>query len=222
MGAVYKGLHAKSGEAVAIKVISPGVANQLRFRRRFNAEIETLMRLRHPNIVQLVGVGEEQGLLFYVMEFVDGHSLHDHLRQYKRIDWTEAIQIGVDVTAALKHAHDLGIIHRDIKPANLMVNKEGRIKLTDFGIAKLFGSTDMTAAGSVIGTADYMPPEQAEGKGVTVRSDLYSLGSVMFALLSGRPPFAGKSVPKSYMLFAIRQHRTRRNLRPRLRWTYMR
>lgn len=202
MGTVYKGQHAKSGEPVAIKVIATGVANQMRFRRRFAAEVETLKRLRHPNIVQLIGYGEEQGLLFYSMEYVEGHSLHDHLRQYRKLDWSEVIQVGVEVAAALKHAHDLGIIHRDLKPANLMLTREGHIKLTDFGIAKLFGSTEQTAAGSLIGTADFMPPEQAEGKNVTIRSDLYSLGSVLFALLSGRAPFAGKSVPE--VLYSVR------------------
>lgn len=202
MGTVYKGRHSKSGDWVAVKVIAPGVSDQVRFRRRFAAEVETLKRLRHPNIVQLIGYGEEQGLLFYSMEFVDGHSLHDHLRQHKRIDWMEVIQVGVEVTAALKHAHDLGIIHRDLKPANLMLTRDGHIKLTDFGIAKLFGSTEQTLIGSVIGTADFMPPEQAEGKNVTTRSDLYSLGSVMYALLTGQAPFGGKSVPE--VLYAVR------------------
>ncbi len=202
MGTVYKGVHAKSGEAVAIKVIATGIANNMRFRRRFAAEVETLKRLKHPHIVQLVGYGEEQGLLFYSMEYVDGHSLHEHLRQHKRLTWQEVIQVGIETTSALKHAHDIGIIHRDLKPANLMLNQAGRVKLTDFGIAKLFGSTDMTAAGSVIGTADYMPPEQAEGKAVTVRSDLYSLGGVLYALLAGKAPFGGKSVPE--VLYSVR------------------
>ncbi len=202
MGTVYKARHAKSSELFAIKVIGSSVADQPRFRRRFAIEVETLKRLKHPTIVQLIGHGEEQGLLFYSMEYVDGHSLHDHLRQHGRIPWHEVVQVGIDVCAALKHAHDFGIIHRDLKPANLMVTKEGTIKLTDFGIAKLFGATDMTVAGSVIGTADYMPPEQAEGKGVTVRSDLYSLGSVLYCLLAGRPPFGGKSIPE--VLYAVR------------------
>ncbi len=202
MGTVYKGIHSKSGDAVAIKVIATGVANQSRFRRRFATEVETLKRLKHPHIVQLVGFGEEQGLLFYSMEYVEGHSLHDHLRQHQNLPWEDVIQVGIETTGALKHAHDLGIIHRDLKPANLMLNTQGHIKLTDFGIAKLFGSSDMTAAGSVIGTADYMPPEQAEGKGVTVRSDLYSLGGVLYALLVGKAPFGGKSVPE--VLYSVR------------------
>lgn len=202
MGTVYKGVHARSGEVIAIKVIAIGVANSPRFRRRFDAEIETLQRLKHPNIVQLVGFGEEQGMLFYTMEYVEGQSLHEHLRQHTKMPFSDVIQIGIETASALKHAHDFGIIHRDLKPANLMLTQDGRIKLTDFGIAKLFGSTDMTALGSVIGTADYMPPEQAEGKAVTVRSDLYSLGSVLYALLAGRAPFGGKTVPE--VLYSVR------------------
>jgi serine/threonine-protein kinase len=118
------------------------------------------------------------------------------------LDWPDVVHVGIETCAALKHAHNIGIIHRDLKPANLMLDSTGSIKLTDFGIAKLFGSTDETAAGSVIGTADYMPPEQAEGKMVTARSDLYSLGCVLFALLAGRPPFIGKSLPE--VLYAVR------------------
>ncbi len=202
MGSVYKGIHSRSGQPIAIKVIAASVANSPRFRRRFAAEVETLQRLKHPNIVQLVGFGEEQGLLFYTMEYVDGHSLHEHLREHTKMSWEDAIQIGIETAAALKHAHDLGIIHRDLKPANLMLSTESKVKLTDFGIAKLFGASDLTAAGSVIGTADYMPPEQAEGKPVTVRSDLYSLGGVLYALICGKAPFGGKSVPE--VLYSVR------------------
>ncbi|MCR9294789.1 MAG: serine/threonine protein kinase [bacterium] len=202
MGSVYKGVHARSGEVVAIKVIAAGVANQPRFRRRFEAESQTLQRLKHPNIVSLKGVGEERGLLFYTMEYVDGDSLHDLLRKHKKLPYEDVVEIGIQTTAALKHAHDLGIIHRDLKPANLMIDRHGRVKLTDFGIAKLFGSEDMTAVGAVLGTADYMPPEQAEGKSVTVKSDLYSLGAVLYALVCGKPPFSGKSMPE--VLYAVR------------------
>lgn len=202
MGTVYKGVHARSSDVVAIKVIASGVANQSRFRRRFEAEIHTLKKLKHPNIVSLIGVGEEQGLLFYTMDYVDGFSLHDHLRKHKQLPWEDVVEIGIQTAAALKHAHDLGIIHRDLKPANLMMDSQGHIKLTDFGIAKLFGAREMTVEGSVIGTADYMPPEQAEGKPVTIKSDLYGLGSVLYALLSGKPPFSGQSVPE--VLYAVR------------------
>lgn len=202
MGSVYQAIHAKSGEPVAIKVIATAIANQPRFRRRFAAEIDALKRLKHPNIVSLVGYGEEQGILFYSMEYVEGQSLHDILRAQGRLRWQDVVHVGIETTSALKHAHDIGIIHRDLKPANLLIDGSGKIKLTDFGIAKLFGSADETAVGSVIGTADYMPPEQAEGKPVTVRSDLYSLGCVLYSLLAGKPPFGGKSVPE--VLYAVR------------------
>ncbi|MCA9204610.1 MAG: serine/threonine protein kinase, partial [Planctomycetales bacterium] len=121
-------------------------------------------------------------------------SLQDELNAGRVFDWREVTQIGIQVCAALKHAHDHGVIHRDLKPANLMYTDGSHIKLSDFGIAKLFGATQVTAIGGVIGTADYMSPEQAEGKSVTARSDLYSLGSVLYALLAKKPPFASKSI----------------------------
>ncbi len=202
MGTVYKGAHARSGEQVAVKVIAQSVADQSRFRRRFNAEIETLFRLSHPNIVKLIGTGETQGLPFYSMEYVDGHTLQDFLRSRGGFPWEDVIQIGIETSAALKHAHDFGIIHRDLKPANLMLNSKGQVKLTDFGISRLFDVSQMTACGTVIGTVDFMSPEQAEGKPVTTRSDLYSLGCVLYALLAGSAPFSGKSVPE--VLYAVR------------------
>jgi len=202
MGNVYKAFHAKSGLTVAVKVISSSIANEVRFRRRFEAEIETLKRLKHPNIVQLIGYGEENGNLFYSMEYVEGESLHECLKKNGPVPWEDSLRIGIDISSALKHAHDMGIIHRDLKPANLLINHEGTIKLVDFGIAKLFGATEMTMAGSIVGTADFMSPEQADGKPATPRSDLYSLGSVLYAAVTGRAPFAGKSVPET--LYALK------------------
>lgn len=194
MGTVYRGVHAKNGQRVAIKVLASRMAQEQRFRRRFDAEIETLKRLNHPNIVKLIGFGEEQGHLFYSMELIEGPSLLEHLRKVKRLDWDTTIGYAIEICSALKHAHDIGVIHRDLKPANLLLEPEGRIKLTDFGIAKLFGANEQTAAGSVLGTADYMAPEQASGDPVTPRTDLYALGSLMYACLVGRPPFGGRSL----------------------------
>ncbi len=202
MGTVYRGIHNKSGEVVAIKIISTVLADQERFRRRFAAEVETVKRLKQPNIVQLIGYGEEQGHLFYSMEYVQGVNLADFLKQNGNLTWERAIEIGIEICAALKHAHDMGIIHRDLKPANVMLNESGQVKLTDFGIAKLFGSSDATAAGSVLGTADFMPPEQAEGKVVTNRSDLYALGALLYCALTGRSPQAAKTLPE--VLYNVR------------------
>lgn len=130
------------------------------------------------------------------MELVEGPSLLEHLRKVKRLDWDATIGYAIEICSALKHAHDIGVIHRDLKPANLLLEPEGRIKLTDFGIAKLFGATEQTAVGSVLGTADYMAPEQAIGGPITARTDLYALGSLMYACLAGRPPFGGRNLTR--------------------------
>lgn len=202
MGAVYIGVHAESGEKTAVKVLAAHLSDDLGFRERFKSEVESLKKLLHPNIVRLIGFGEEQGDLYYAMELVAGRSLQDELAAGRRFSWRDAVKIGVQVAAALKHAHDRGVIHRDLKPANLLINSADHVWLTDFGIAKLYGGTSMTADGSVLGTADYMAPEQAIGKGITSRCDLYSFGCVLYALLAGRPPFQGKSLPE--MIHALR------------------
>ena len=202
LGTVYEAVHAKSKEPVAVKVIAANLAQHQRFRRRFDAEIQTLIKLKHPNIVQLIGFGEEKGLLFYSMEYVDGENLQQELRRSKTLPWDRVVDLAIDVCSALKHAHDFGVIHRDLKPANLMINSQGKLKLTDFGIARLFGASEVTAEGSILGTADYMSPEQAEGKTVSIRSDLYSLGCICYAALAGRPPFVGKNIPE--ILFNVR------------------
>lgn len=193
MGTVYSAVEETSNETAAIKVLSPGLAADPGFRERFAAEIESLKKLQHPNIVQLFGYGEQDGQLFYVMELIEGSSLQEELRRGRRFSWREVSSMTIEICAALKHAHDHGIIHRDLKPANLLLTTDEQIKLFDFGIAKLFGVSEITT-GSVMGTADYMSPEQAAGRPVGPRSDLYSLGSVMYALLAGRPPFVGKNV----------------------------
>ena len=196
MGTVYAGVHEDTGQRVALKVLSMALVEDTNFRDRFSAEIETLKKLNHPNIVRLFGEGIQDGYLFYAMEFVQGHSFQQMLQSGYRFQSQEVCRIAIEVCAALRHAHDRGIIHRDLKPANLLRSGDGQVKLSDFGIAKLFGGTQLTAAGNVVGTADYMPPEQAEGRRVSQRSDLYSLGSVMFTLLARRPPFSGSSLPQ--------------------------
>lgn len=195
MGSVFAATHAETGENAAIKVLSPAMASDETFRERFVAEIDSLKTLNHPNIVTLHGYGESDGHLYYAMELVDGTNLQEELQRGRRFTWREVTQIGIDMSRALKHAHDHGVIHRDMKPANLLLDrKDDQIKLTDFGIAKLFGATSQTFGGSVMGTADYMAPEQAAGEATTPRCDLYSLGCVMYALLAGTPPFQGKNI----------------------------
>jgi eukaryotic-like serine/threonine-protein kinase len=189
MGAVYQAVETQTGDEAAVKVLSPHLAHDEGFRVRFEAEIESLKKLRHPNIVRLYGYGEQAGTLFYAMELVHGTSLEDELRRGRRFDWREVTRIAIKICRALKHAHDHGVIHRDIKPANLLLTADGDVKLSDFGIARLFGNTRLTSDGGVLGTAEYMAPEQAGGRTLTDRCDQYSLGGVMYTLLAGRPPF---------------------------------
>ncbi len=200
MGTVYAGLNVETGEQAAVKVLSALMAHEEGFRERFEAEIESLKKLHHPNIVQLFGYGEQDGHLFYGMELVDGRSLEEELQAGRTFDWREVTDLAIQVCRALKHAHDRGVIHRDIKPANLLLAAEGVVKLSDFGIAKLFGASGMTADGGVLGTAEYMAPEQADGRPVTHRCDLYSLGGVMYALLARRPPFRATSMVEMLQL----------------------
>jgi eukaryotic-like serine/threonine-protein kinase len=194
MGTVYEGVNLETGEPAAVKLLSAALAEEEGFRVRFEAEIETLRKLNHPNIVKLFGFGEENTHLFYAMELIDGNSLEEELSRGRRFDWREVVRIVIEICHALRHAHDRGVIHRDIKPGNLLLASNGQVKLSDFGIARLFGNTRLTSAGSVLGTAEYMAPEQAAGKPVDQRSDLYSLGAVMYVLLARRPVFLGKSM----------------------------
>ncbi|MEX0586817.1 MAG: serine/threonine-protein kinase [Pirellulales bacterium] len=194
MGAVYAAHDASSDRRVAVKVLVPQMAADAGFRLRFEAEIESLKKLLHPGIVRLYGYGRQDGTLYYAMELVDGTSLEDELRAGRRFDWRETADLAVQICRALRHAHDNGIIHRDIKPANLLLGRNGDVRLSDFGIARLFGNR-LTGSGGVIGTAEYMSPEQADGRPATPRSDLYSLGCVFYALLAGRPPFQADSFP---------------------------
>ena len=196
MGTVYTAIEKTTGERVAVKVLAPLLANQEGFRDRFAAEIEALQELDHPNIVKLFASGQQSGFLYYAMEFVDGCSLEDELFRRRRFQWQEVCRIGIDLCRALKLAHDHGVIHRDIKPANLLWSKDEQIKLSDFGIARLFGNTGFTSEGGVLGTAEYMAPEQAEGNRITHHCDLYSLGGVLYSMLAGRPPFQSKSMLK--------------------------
>ena len=196
MGSVFQAVHEKTGEEVAVKVIASTVSDDMRFRQRFSAEIETLKKLKHPNIVSLIGYGEQHGQLFYSMELVKGESLQQRLKREKRLAWPFVMDMAIDICNALKHAHNFGVIHRDLKPANLLLTSDGTPKLVDFGIAKLFGNADQTAYGAILGTADFMAPEQAGEGPITPRTDLYALGNVLYACFAGRPPFGGRTMTR--------------------------
>lgn len=205
MGTVYHGINTETGEPAAVKLLATGLAHDEAFRERFAAEIETLKKLNHPNIVRLFGFGRQAELLYYAMELVEGSSLEEELRQGRRLNWREVSQVGIQTARALRHAHDRGVIHRDLKPGNLLLASDGIVKLSDFGIARLFGNSQLTAPGNVVGTVEYMAPEQAEARPVGPKADLYSLGAVMYVLLTGRPVFQAES-----LIVAINKHRTER------------
>ena len=220
MGTVYEGLDVEAGQPAAIKVLNPHLAVEEGFRERFEIEIETLKKLKHPNIVRLYGFGEEHGVIFYAMELVHGTNLEDELQAGRRFNWRKTTGLGIKLARALQHAHDHGVIHRDLKPANLLLTTEGDLKLADFGIARLFGNTRLTSAGGLVGTAEYMAPEQADGRGITPQCDLYSLGGVLFAMLAGRPPFSGASLPEVLQMHRFTPPPPVANMRPtfRLNW----
>ncbi|MDR2643757.1 MAG: serine/threonine protein kinase [Planctomycetaceae bacterium] len=192
MGAVYEGIHEQTGDVAAVKVLLDNFEGENDTRLRFEAEIDTLKRLRHPNIVRLFGFGKDQGLLYYVMELVEGASLYTELKRKRFFYWYEVAKIGMEICLALRHAHDRGITHRDVKPANILLEKNGTVKLSDFGIASLFGSRRLTDVNAVVGTLEFMSPEQALASPVGPRSDMYSLGAVLYALILNKPPFPAK------------------------------
>ncbi len=196
MGTVYKATNQETGDTHAVKVLAPVYSTDDHFRNRFESEIKALLRLHHPNIVQLVSYGQDDHNLYFAMELVEGQSLFQLQRDGTPFHWREVIRIAKNVALGLRHAHDRGVIHRDLKPGNLLKANSGIVKITDFGIAKRFGQNQNTGT-NVLGTLDFMSPEQAKGQPVTVCSDLYGLGSVMYTLLAGRPPFTANSFEES-------------------------
>lgn len=209
MGTVFLGKHVESGDLAAIKVLDGSLAREAALVERFLREIETMRSLGGPHIVKLFDHGTDatNGLLYYAMEYVDGPTLTDYIREHPnhRLPWDQVIDLALQICAALKVAHAAGVIHRDLKPSNLLLGSNGVLKLTDFGVAQVFAANRLTVTGGIIGTVEYMSPEQAEGKRATKVSDLYALGAVMYAMLTGRPPFTGKTT-----IDVIRKHATAR------------
>lgn len=193
MGTVYLAQHAETGEDAAVKVLPPELAREEGFVARFEREIEALQKLTNPHIVKLLDTGIEANTYYYAMEYVEGETLTDRLRREKRLSWRDVVGYSLQICSALKSAHNAGIVHRDLKPSNLLLDKDNNVKLTDFGVAQVFAGGRLTMQGGIIGTAEYMSPEQAHGRRATKKSDLYSLGAVMYTMLTGRPPFVEKS-----------------------------
>jgi serine/threonine-protein kinase len=193
MAKVYRGEDTVLGRVVAIKVLAPQFADDPNFVTRFRREAQAAARISNQNLVSVFDTGSDDGVHYIVMEFVEGRTLAD-LAGGGRIMPDRAIEIAIDVCRALEAAHAQGVIHRDIKPGNIMINQRGEVKVTDFGIARVVSTSETVAqTAAVLGTASYLSPEQAQGQPVDGRSDLYSLGCVLYEMVTGRPPFLGDS-----------------------------
>ncbi|MEU7903759.1 Stk1 family PASTA domain-containing Ser/Thr kinase [Actinoplanes sp. NPDC049118] len=200
MAEVHKGRDLRLGRDVAIKMLRTDLARDATFQERFRREAQNSAALNHPAIVAVYDTGEEvsstgEKLPFIVMEFVNGRTLKEVLAAEQRIQPRRALEMTADICAALEFSHRHGIIHRDIKPGNVMITQNGQVKVMDFGIARALasGATTMTQTSAVIGTAQYLSPEQARGESVDARSDVYAAGCVLFELMVGHPPFVGDS-----------------------------
>lgn len=193
MGIIYKAEQIRLGRFVALKVLYPHLVSDTITVKRFNHEARATALLNHPNIVQIFDVGVEEDMHYFAMEYVPGKTLKAVLENQGRLGPEETFRIADQTAAALSAAHDVGIIHRDVKPSNVLIDDRGNVKVTDFGIAIAAGQGDLTDTGHLVGTARYMSPEHARGEELDSRSDLYSLGIVMYEMLTGETPFDADS-----------------------------
>ncbi|MBE6160003.1 MAG: Stk1 family PASTA domain-containing Ser/Thr kinase [Lactobacillales bacterium] len=193
MANVYLALDTILNRKVAVKILRGDLATDEKFVRKFQREASAASNLDHPNIVGIYDVGEDDGNYFIVMEYVEGQTLKSLIKKRGSLTLLEVIDIMTQLTSGIEHAHEKGIIHRDIKPQNVLILDDGLVKIADFGIAQALNSNELTQTNSVMGSVHYLPPEQANGLGSTYKSDIYSLGILMFELLIGKVPFKGEN-----------------------------
>ena len=190
MAEVYKALDHRLNRLVAVKILKEELSRNQEFRRRFQTESQAVAMLSHPNIVSVYDVSSSGGVDYIVMELIEGISLKQYMERKGPLNWRETLHFSMQIAKALEHAHGRGIVHRDIKPHNILILKDGSIKVTDFGIARI-GTAQNTLTREALGSVHYISPEQAKGAMVDNRSDIYSLGIVMYEMLTGRPPYDG-------------------------------
>src|ERR1700712_3343292 len=192
MAIVYRAEDIPLGRKVGLKVLHHQYAEDREFIERFRREAKAAARLQHPGVVAVYDTGSWEGIYFIAMELLEGQTLKDTLVQGGRLSFPEGVDLHMQTLRAVRAAHRDGIVHRDLKPHNVMLDKDGRAKVMDFGIARL-GASDMTATGSILGTAHYIAPEQAQGDVVTPRTDLYAIGVMLYEMLTAQTPFTGDS-----------------------------
>jgi tetratricopeptide (TPR) repeat protein/predicted Ser/Thr protein kinase len=200
MGAVYKAADREVDRIVALKVIRPEMASNPEILARFKQELVLSSRVTHRNVIRIYDLGEAQGVKFITMEFLEGQNLHQILKQRSKLEVAEAVDIMEQVASGLAAAHREGIIHRDLKPANIMLSKGDRVVLMDFGLARTFSGDGMTRTGAMLGTIEYMSPEQAQGMEVKASSDIFTVGLILYELLAGVTPFRAESVIASLLM----------------------
>jgi serine/threonine-protein kinase len=191
MGVVYLAQDKVLGRAIALKALPPSFIRDDGLATRFRQEARVLAQLTHANIVQVYDLVEEGDNLLIAMELVAGNNLAEHIQEHDRMSVAQTLEAGITMAEAMAYAHDKGVVHRDFKPQNVLINEQGQPKITDFGLAKISQSPNLTGSGAIIGSPSYMSPEQASGKPVDARSDIYSLGITLYEMLSGKPPFEG-------------------------------
>jgi len=191
MGVVYKAKQLSLDRNIALKVLREEYSKDESFTERFRREAHAAAKLNHPNIVQIYTIGEVEGMYYYTMEFIIGDELSDLMRRERPLRIDRTVEVVGEICKALDYAHRNKVVHRDIKPNNIIVNDEGITKILDFGIAKALDTSTMTATGLIVGTPQYMSPEQAEGKEIDGRSDIYALGIMFYEMITGKLPFKG-------------------------------
>lgn len=205
MADVFKGEDTLLGRPVAVKILHSNFAGDDDFVARFKREAQAAGKLSHPNIVSMYDVGFDQGYHYIVMEYIEGETLKEYITRHERLTIDNAVKFTIAIAEGLEHAHAMGIVHCDIKPHNVLITKQGRIKVTDFGIARAMNAgTTMMYTNSIMGSAHYLSPEQASGKPVNGSTDIYSLGAVLYEMLTGRVPYEGET-PISVALKHVRE-----------------
>jgi len=215
MAIVYKAVEQNSNKTFAIKMLLPNMVDRAMVTR-FSREANALSRLKHPNILEVYEINITGGNHYFVMEFIDGESLKTIIKQKGQLPINQVIEIVFKVGSALQYAHNEGMIHRDIKPANIMISRNGDVKVMDFGLVSVAGLTKVTAAGSTVGTPEYMSPEQISGNNVDCRTDIYSLGTMIYEMLAGEPPFTADNYQAILMKHKYESPKPIKNIRAQI------